>query len=40
MLLFVFYWYLKKDNANITNINADTDTVIFTEHINDNFQTN
>ena len=23
-----FYWYLKKDNANITNINANTETVI------------
>ena len=24
-----FYWYLKKDNANITNINANTETVIY-----------
>ena len=23
-----FYWYLKKDNANITNINANTETII------------
>ena len=23
-----FYWYLKKDNASITNINANTETVI------------
>ena len=23
------YWYLKKDNANITNINVNTETVIY-----------
>ena len=22
-----FYWYLKRDNANITNIDANTETV-------------
>ena len=24
-----FYWYLKKDNTSITNINANTETVIY-----------
>ena len=24
-----FYWYLKKGNANVTNINANTETVIY-----------
>ena len=24
-----FYWYLKKDITNITNINASTETVIY-----------
>ena len=26
---FYFYWHLKKDNSKITNINANTDTVIY-----------